>query len=107
MNPGSVEEALPEPGREALIERYEALRGEGLARGREPVRGTWGLAILLTRGMAEWASVWVHCAEATSEAVRQVERQAQPDTLPTPVGCEEVVRVLAGMVWAIQKEARA
>ncbi len=98
---------MPEPGREGLIERYEALRRESLVRGNEAVRGTWGLAILLTRGMAEWASVWAHCAEAPPEAGRQAECQAQPDTLPTSVGCAEVVRVLAGMVWAIQKEARA
>lgn len=97
---------MPEPGREALIERYEVLRREGLARGREPVRGTWGLAILLTRGMAEWASVWARCAQAPPEIGRRAERPAPPDTLPTPSGCEEVVRVLAGMVWAIQQEAR-
>lgn len=99
---------MPAPGHEALIERYEALRREGLARDREPVRGTWGLAILLTRGMAEWASVWACCAQAPPEAGRWAECQgpAQPDPLPTPSGCEEVVRVLAGMVWAIQQEAR-
>lgn len=98
---------MPEHGRQALIERYEALRRECAARGREPVRGAWGIGILLARGMAEWASVWARCPEAASEAGQQAERQAQPDTLPAPIGCEEVVRVLAGMVWAIQKEARA
>lgn len=98
---------MPERGHQALIDHYEALRCECLTRGRQPVRGAWGLAILLTRGMAEWASVWARCTEATPETGRRAERREEPDMLPTPIGCEEVVRVLAGMVWAIQKEARA
>lgn len=98
---------MPEPGRQALIERYEALRRECVARGREPVRGAWGIGILLARGMAEWANTWARCMEVAPEMERSVDRQEEPGRLPAPIGCEEVVRVLAGMVWAIQKEARA
>lgn len=98
---------MPEPGRQALIERYEALRREGVARGREPVRGAWGIGILLARGMAEWANTWVRSLEIAPATERSVDRQTEPGRLPAPSGCEEVVRVVAGMVWAIQKEARA
>lgn len=85
---------------DSLIERYEEIRRTLLARHRGAV---WGLAVLRTKGMAAWAKSWREYSEGGVTHVPSYP-SASSSPLVSP-GSEEVVRVLAGMVWAIQQEA--
>jgi hypothetical protein len=62
----------------------------------------WGLVVLKTKGMAAWARSWLEYSEGGAIPMPSVPAAASP---PLPSNREEVVRVLAGMVWAIQEEA--
>lgn len=104
MSPSPPQGSEPQSGRQALIERYEGLRRECLDRGTRGAREAWGLGVLMARGMAAWATTWTRCVEAAPAAAPP---PSTPARLPPPRACEEVVRVLAGMVWALQKEGRA
>jgi hypothetical protein len=110
LNPGHGSGGAP-PGLSAgrwLIERYEELRtaagrGQGWGQGKSQERGTWGRAVLIRRGMAEWARVCSVSTEAVRDPVRRRELSGRGEECLTPRGSdEELVRVLAGMVWRLQ-----
>jgi hypothetical protein len=86
---------------DALTDHYEELRQRALD--RQPREMLWGLAVLSTKGMAAWARSWREYGEGSAKylpprAIRSVASQPSANS-------EELVRVLAGMVWAIQEEA--
>lgn len=83
---------------DALTERYEELRTRALGRHTE---GTiWGLVILRTKGITSWARAWQEYAEDyTPQTPCSV-----PSFLPLSSTGDDMVRVLAGMVWAVDKE---
>ena len=72
------------------VERYEELRQGAL--GGYP-RGI-GFIVLKTQGMVSWV-------RAQECALPEKERMPSVSSFPTG---REVVRVLAGMVWALHKE---
>jgi hypothetical protein len=86
---------------DALTERYEELRQGAL--GHQPGGTIWGLVVLRTKGMASWARSWQEYGEegVPHRPLNESARNASPLSLID----NEVVRVLAGMVWALQKEA--
>ena len=65
----------------------------------------WGLVILRTKGMASWARSWQEYTEG--DVPPMPAKGSAPSALPLSSTSEEVVRILAGMVWAFQKEARS
>lgn len=84
------------------MERYEQIRQAFLER-RQSV-AMWGLAVLKTKGMATWVTSWRQYEEGKTKRVLS----KPPVTTVSshlPTNSEEVVRVLASMVWAIEKEA--
>ena len=86
---------------DALTERYEELRQGAL--GRQPGGTIWGLVVLRTKGMASWARSW---REYGGGGVPPMPlKESAPSAPPLSLIDDEVVRVLAGMVWALQKEA--
>ncbi len=86
---------------DALTERYEELRQGAL--GRQPGGTIWGLVVLRTKGMASWARSW---QEYVGGGVPHMPlKVSAPSASPLSLIGDEVVRVLAGMVWALQKEA--
>jgi hypothetical protein len=90
--------------KDALTERYEELRQRAL--GQQPGGTIWGLVVLRTKGMAAWARSW---QEYSGGGVPHIPlKESAPSTsslFPLSLAADEVVRVLAGMVWALQKEA--
>jgi hypothetical protein len=77
-----------------LMERYEELR-QGALGGRANIG--WGLVVLKTRGMALWV-----------RSARLSDTPPEGKTVsvsPRPAG-DEVVGLLAGMIWTLEKEAR-
>jgi len=88
---------------DALTERYEELRQRAL--GRQPGGMMWGLVVLRTKGMASWARTW---QEYAGDGVPHMPlKESAPSASPLSSTGDEVVRVLAGMVWALRKEAGA
>ena len=85
-------------GNDALIEHYEELRQRAL--GRQSAGVIWGLVVLRTKGMASWVRSWQKHAEGDMPSPK--ESVLNVSCLPSPG--DEVVQVLAGMVWALQKE---
>jgi hypothetical protein len=84
------------------MDRYEQIRQALLDR-RQSV-AMWGLSVLKTKGMAAWATSWRQYGEGDAKRVLS----KPPVTTVSshlPANSEEVVRVLASMVWAIGKEA--
>jgi len=81
-----------------LIEHYEELRQRAL--GRQSVGVIWGLVVLRTKGMASWVKSWQKYAGGRMPSPKESAPSAP--CLPSPG--DEVVQVLAGMVWALQKE---
>lgn len=86
---------------DALMERYEELRQGALD--RHPGGMRWGLVVFRTKGMASWARSWQEYAGG-SVAHRPLKESA-PSASPLSSTGDEVVQVLAGMVWALRKEA--
>ena len=85
---------------EILTEHYEEVRQRAI--GRYSAGGMWGLIVLRTKGMASWAKKW---QEYTGESMTQVRvKESAPSTSAFSSSGEEVVQILAGMVWALQKE---
>jgi len=54
--------------------------------------------------MASWARVWLKFAAGGLAPMSQKESAPSASCLPPPA--DEVVQVLAGMVWTLGKEAR-
>jgi hypothetical protein len=87
----------------ALTEHYEELRQRALG---QPSSGViWGLVVLRTKGMASWARVWLEFAAGGSAHMPQ--KQSAPNASCLPLLSDDVVQVLAGMVWALRKETEA
>jgi hypothetical protein len=86
---------------DAMKERYEELRQGAL--GRHLGGMMWGLVVLRTKGMASWARSWQEYGGGG------VPHRALSGSSLSPLSStgEEVVRVLAGMVWALRKEVGA
>jgi hypothetical protein len=86
---------------DTLTEHYEELRQSAL--GQQP-RGTiWGLVVLKAKGMASWVRSW---QEYGRGGIRPIPlKESAPISSPVSSVGDEVVRVLAGMIWALQKEA--
>jgi hypothetical protein len=86
---------------EALTAGYEELRH--LAVGRHADRVSWGLVVLKTKGMAAWARTWQEHGPGPVPL--------KPSPRPNPnlfsSSGEELVQVLAGMIWSFQREDRA
>lgn len=88
---------------DTLAERYEELRERVL--GRHPGGMMWSLVVLRTKGMASWAKSW---QEHTGGNIPHMPAKgSSPSVSPLLSTGDEVVQVLAGMVWAFQKEAGA
>lgn len=86
---------------DSLAERYEQIRRALL--GRQQPEAMWGLAVLRTRGMAAWVKLWREYGEGEVKhrpagSLELAASRLSPEN-------EEVVRVLAEMVWAIHEEA--
>jgi len=64
----------------------------------------WGLAILKTKGMAAWTRSWRQYSDGCAQQMPSEPPVTAASSHP-PANSEEVVRVLASMVWAIEKEA--
>lgn len=87
---------------DALTERYEELRQGALGQHR---KGTmWGLVVFRTKGMASWARSWQEYGGG-GVVPHMPLKESAPSASALPLIGDEVVRVLAGMVWALQKEA--
>jgi hypothetical protein len=84
------------------MDRYEQIRQTFFDR-RQPVT-MWGLAVLKTKGMAAWATSWRQYGEGSAKRMLS-EPPVTTVSSHLPANSEEVVRVLASMVWAIEKEA--
>jgi hypothetical protein len=84
---------------DALTERYEELRQKAL--GRHPGGTMWGLVVLRTKGMASWARTW----QEHTDVPHMPAKVSAPSGSPLVAAGDELVRVLAGMVWAFQREA--
>jgi len=87
----------------ALTEHYEELRQRAL--GRQSSGVIWGLVVLRTKGMASWTRLWLEFAEGGIGHMPQ--KKSAPSACCLASAGDEVVQVLAGMVWALQKEVGA
>jgi hypothetical protein len=87
---------------DALTDHYEELRQRALD--RQPREMRWGLAVLSTKGMAAWARSWREQSEGGVQHMPS-EPSVSAASSHLPPNGDEVVRVLAAMVWAIQQEA--
>ena len=85
-------------GNVALIEHYEELRQRAL--GLQSAGVIWGLVVLRTKGMASWVKSWHKYAGGDMPWPEK----SVPRAACLPSAGDEVVQVLAGMVWALQKE---
>jgi hypothetical protein len=83
-----------------LVERYEEIRWTFLDRSQAVTM--WGLAVLRTKGMAAWARSWREYGEAGVKNVPPATPVSAASRLSPST--EEVVRVLAAMLWALQEE---
>jgi hypothetical protein len=84
----------------ALTEHYEELRQRALG---QPSSGViWGLVVLRTKGMASWARLWLEFA--AGGIAHMPHKQSAPKASCFAAAGDEVVQVLAGMVWALRKE---
>jgi hypothetical protein len=81
---------------DVLTERYEELRKKALGRRQEGM--AWGLVVLRTKGIASWTRAWQEYAEDVPSKASGVS--------PFSSTSDDMVRVLAGMVWAVNKEDR-
>ncbi len=87
----------------ALTEHYEELRRRAL--GQHSSGAIWGLVVLRTKGMASWARLWLEFSAGGIAHMPQ--KEAAPSTSRLPSSGDEVVQVLAGMLWALRKDAQA
>jgi hypothetical protein len=62
----------------------------------------WGFVVLSTKGMAAWARLW---REYSKLKPMPSESSVPAASSQLPPNSEELVRVLAEMLWAIQQEA--
>jgi len=87
--------------KDALAQRYEELRQRALDKHQGGMM--WGLVVLRTKGMVSWVRSWQEHGEG--EVAHMPSKGSAFEASPLSSTAEEVVRVLAGMVWAFQKEA--
>lgn len=84
------------------MDRYEQIRRAFLDRHQAVTM--WGLAVLKTKGMAAWTRSWRQYSESAAGQM-PFEPSVTVASSHLPANSEEVVRVLASMVWAVEKEA--
>lgn len=84
------------------MDRYEQIRRTFL--GRHQAVTMWGLVVLKTKGMAAWIKSWRQYSEGGAKQI-PFEPPVTVASSHLPANSEEVVRVLASMVWAVEKEA--
>jgi hypothetical protein len=65
----------------------------------------WGLVVLRRKGMAWWARSWQEYAGG--DVPPMPIKESTSSASPLSSTGDEVVRVLAGMVWALRKEVGA
>ena len=83
------------PCTDALVSRYEELRGQALGRASRIPHGQ-GLALLMRSGMSAWMQAWAQC---TVVAPAAAPRQPLDDEAIVPLQMhKEVAMILAGMV---------
>jgi len=87
---------------DSLAERYEEIRGTLFDRHQTVMM--WGLVVLRTKGMAAWARSWREHGVGGAKPARS-KSSGSIAASPIPPNSEEVVRVLAAMLWGIQEEA--
>ncbi len=87
----------------ALTEHYEELRQRAL--GRQSSGVIWGLVVLRTKGMGSWARAWLEFA--AGGIAHMPRKESAPSASCLASAGDEVVQVLAGMIWALGKEAEA
>jgi hypothetical protein len=85
------------------VEGYERLRRQVFDRHRGG--GGAGLALFQTKGMVVWANAWQHHGAPEDAGRPGPALPPTPQTLPPSKICDEMVRVLAGIVLAVQEEA--
>lgn len=95
--------ASPTSCNEALLWRYEQLRGQVVTSPPGAARGA-GLALLMHSGMRAWMQAWAQCTVAAPAPAQQAPGEAQVFPLETH---EEVAMILAGMVLHGRGEVRA
>lgn len=85
---------------DTLAERYEEIRKTFFDRQQE--LHMWGYVVLKTKGMVAWVSSWREYSGNREKSVSDMTSVSRASQLPP--GSDEVIRVLAGMVLAVQKE---
>lgn len=85
---------------ETLVEHYEEIRRAFLDRHQEVA--IWGFVVLRTKGMTAWAKAWREYSQGNVKHMQPRHPASAVSRLPP--ASEEVVMLLAAMVWAIQQE---
>lgn len=85
---------------DSLVQRYEEIRQVGMSRHYGETR--WGLAVLQAKGMAAWTRSWQDYGAGGLQWVQP--RNSAPTERVIPQATDEIVLVIAGMVWAVQEE---
>lgn len=85
---------------ETLVEHYEKIRRTFLDRHQRVAM--WGFVVLRTKGMTAWAEAWREYGQSNVKHMQS--RPPASDVSRLPPASEEVVMLLAAMVWAIQQE---
>jgi hypothetical protein len=85
---------------EALVKHYEEIRRTFLD--RHQGLAMWGFAVLRTKGMTAWVMAWREYSQGNLKHMQPRHPAAAVSRLPP--ASEEVVMLLAAMVWAVQKE---
>jgi hypothetical protein len=84
-----------------LVDHYEEIRRVFYERHHAVIM--WGLVVLRTKGMAAWARTWRQYGECGAGHISPL--PPPRTTSHVPAKSEDLVRVLAEMVWAIHEEA--
>jgi len=86
---------------DSLVQHYEEIRQVGMS--RQYGESRWGLAVLQAKGMSAWTRSWQEYGTGGPQCVQS--RNSAPTDLVLPQATDEIVLVIAGMVWAVQEEA--
>jgi hypothetical protein len=84
----------------ALADHYEELRRAVFD--QRQTKSRWGYAVLKTKGMVAWVTSWRECSEQHQGPMVPSISAASP----LSPSSAELIRVLTGMVLAVQQEAR-
>ena len=84
----------------ALADHYEELRRAVLD--HQQTKPRWGYVVFKTKGMVAWVTSWRECSEQ-HQGLKVPSISAASPLSPSSA---ELIRVLTGMVLAVQQEAR-